>query len=98
MKQIGVILLLFWAFLSVNAQECPPEWVKFTYGGYFYDIQSDKNNRSFSETDFKNHLLNIARTNLAKQIKVSVQDVAELNKVSVDGRTAINYSSFGFRN
>ncbi len=93
MKQIGAILLLLLAFLRVNAQECPPEWVKYTYGGYFYDIQSDNNNRNLSETDFKNYLLNIARTNLAKQIQVSVQDVAQLNKVSIDGRTAINYTS-----
>ncbi len=93
MKRIGVILLLLLTFLRVNAQECPPEWVKYTCGGYFYDIQSDSNNRNLSETDFKNHLLNIARTNLAKQIKVSVQDVAQLNKVSADGRTAINYAS-----
>ncbi len=93
MKRIGAILLLLLTFLRVNAQECPPEWVMYTYGGYFYDIQSDNNNRNLSETDFKNYLLNIARTNLAKQIKVSVQDVAQLNKVSADGRTAINYAS-----
>lgn len=93
MKRIGAILLLLLTFLRVNAQECPPEWVKYTYGGYFYDIQSDNNNRELSETDFKNYLLNIARTSLAKQIQVSVQDVAKLNKVSVDGRTAINYTS-----
>ena len=93
MKRIGAILLLLTAFLHVDAQECPPEWVRYTYGGYIYDIQSDNNNRNLSETDFKNYLLNIARTNLAKQIKVSVQDVAQLNKVSVDGRTTIGYTS-----
>lgn len=93
MKRIGLILLLLFAFLHVDAQECPPEWVGYTYGGYFYDIQSDNNNGNLSETDFKNYLLNIARANLAKQIKVSVRDVARLNKTSVDGRTAINYAS-----
>ncbi len=93
MKRMGVILLLLWAFLHVNAQECPPEWVGYTYGGYFYDIQNDNNNRNLSETEFKNYLLNVARANLAKQIKVSVQDVAELKKTSVDGSTTINYAS-----
>lgn len=93
MKRIGAVLILLVAFLSVKAQECPPEWVRYTYGGYFYDIQSDSNNRNLPETDFKNYLLNIARTNLAKQIQVSVRDVAELNKVSVDGHTAISYAS-----
>ncbi len=93
MKRIGALLLLLLTFLRVNAQECPPEWVEYTYGGYFYDIQSGNNNKELSETDFKNYLLNIARTNLAKQIQVSVQDVAKLDKVSSDGRTAINYAS-----
>lgn len=93
MKQFGIILLILTAFLRINAQECPPEWVKYTYGGYFYDIQSDHNNRNLSETDFKNYLLNNARANLAKQIKMSVHDSAELNKIAVDGRTSIRYSS-----
>lgn len=79
--------------LNVNAQEYPPEWSRYTKGRYFYDIQSDNNNRNLSETDFKNYLLDIARTNIAKQIKISVQDVSELNKVSVNGHTAISYGS-----
>lgn len=93
MKRISVILLLLLAFLCVHAQECPPEWVRYTYGEYFYDIQSDVNRQGLSETAFKNGLLDIARSNLAKQIKISVQDVAQLNKVSVDGHTTINYVS-----
>lgn len=67
--------------------------MKYTYGGYMYDIQSGRNDKNLSEADFKNYLSNIARTNLAKQIKISVQDVAQLNKVSADGRTEINYAS-----
>lgn len=93
MKRIGVILLFLAAFLGVSAQECPPEWVKYTYGGYFYDIQCYNNNRNLSETDFKNYLLNIARTNLAKQIQVQVHDVAALDKSSINGRTTVTYSS-----
>lgn len=93
MKQIGAIFFLLMAFLCVAAQECPPEWGKYTYGGYLYDIQSDNNNRDLSEIDFRNYLLNIARTNLAKQIQIRVQDVAQLNKVSTNGSTAINYTS-----
>lgn len=93
MKQAWILFSLLWISLGVNAQQYPPEWVKYTYGGYVYDIQSDSNDRNLSETDFKNYLLNIARTNLAKQIQVQVKDVAELNKLSVNGRTAITYSS-----
>lgn len=93
MKSICFFLLLLWGSLGIKAQQYPPEWVRFTYSGYMYDIQSDSNDRNMSETDFKNYLLNIARINLAKQIQVRVQDVAELNKQSVNGRTSITYSS-----
>lgn len=79
--------------MSFYAQECPPEWVKYTYGGYFYDIQSDNNNRRLPEADFKNYLLNSARASLAKQIKMSVKDVAQMNKTAMDGKSSIKYSS-----
>lgn len=93
MKQILIILSLLWITLGISAQQYPPEWVKFTYGEYLYDIQSDSNDRNQSETDFKNYLLNIARTNLAKQIQIRVKDIAELNKTSVNGKTNITYSA-----
>lgn len=93
MKSICFFFLLLWSSLGLKAQQYPPEWVKFTYSGYMYDIQSDSNDSNLSETDFKNYLLNIARANLAKQIQVRVQDVAKLNKQSVNGRTSIAYSS-----
>ncbi|MCH5311549.1 MAG: hypothetical protein J1E57_06300 [Prevotella sp.] len=93
MKQVLFAFCLLWMSLGVNAQQYPSEWVKYTHDGYMYDIQSDCNNKNLTETDFKNYLLNIARTNLAKQIQVRVQDVATLKKTSVDGRTSITYSS-----
>lgn len=93
MKQFGFLIMILWTFLGIKAQECPPEWVRYTYGGYFYDIQSDNNNRRFPEADFKNLLLNTARASLAKQIKMSVHDVAQMNKTAIDGRTSITYSS-----
>lgn len=93
MKQARLLICLLWISFGVRAQQYPPEWAKYTYGGYVYDIQSDSNDRNLSETDFKNYLLNIARMNLARQIQVRVQDVAELNKLSVNGRTAVTYSS-----
>lgn len=93
MKSLGFILLFLSTFLRIPAQECPPEWVKYTLGGYIYDIQCDHNNKNISETDFKNYLLNTARANLAKQIKVSVHDSAEVNKSAVDGKSSISYSS-----
>lgn len=93
MRIVGLILAFVWTFLGLNAQNCPPEWVKYTYGGYLYDIQHDVKPLNLLESDFKNHLLNTARTNLARQIEVRVKDSAELNKMSVDGKTKVSYSS-----
>lgn len=93
MKPICFFLLLWGSSLGVKAQQYPPEWIRFTYSGYMHDIQSDSNDRNLSETDFKNYLLSIARANLAKQIQVRVQDVAELSKQSTNGQTSITYSS-----
>lgn len=93
MKRAYIILCSLWVFLSANAQQYPPEWTKYTLGGYMYDIQSDSNDKNLPETDFKDYLLNIARTNLAKQVQVRVQDAANLDKQSVNGRTTITYSA-----
>lgn len=93
MKRFVLSLITIFTFLSFYAQECPPEWVQYTYGGYFYDIQSDNNSRKLSEADFKNYLLNSARASLAKQIKMSVHDVAQMNKTAIDGISSITYSS-----
>ncbi len=91
--RICFFLCLLCIYFGISAQQYPPEWLKYTSGGYMYDIQSDYNNRDLTETKFKNYLLDIARTNLAKQIQVQVQDVAKLDKLSNNGRTCITYSS-----
>lgn len=93
MKRVCIFLCSLWILLSADAQQYPPEWVSYTLGGYLYDIQSDSNTKNLSETDFKNYLLNIARTNLAKQVQVRVQDAARLEKSSKDGHTTITYSA-----
>lgn len=93
MKIIYAFLCSLCILLDTNAQQYPPEWSRYTNDGYIYDVQSDNNSNNLSEADFKNYLLNIARTNLAKQIQVQVQDFAELNKLSKDGRTSIIYSA-----
>lgn len=91
-KGLLSLLSIVISFVSV-AQQYPPEWGLYTSGGYIFDIQSDYNSRNQSETEFKNYLLNIARTNLAKQIRVQVQDFAELNKKSIDGNSTVVYTS-----
>lgn len=91
-RSFALLAFAIFSFI-VNAQQYPAEWVGYTRSGYLYDIQSDTNNKTLSETDFKNYLLGIAQTNLAKQIKVQVQDVASMKKLSEDGHTSISYSS-----
>lgn len=87
-------MLLFCSmFLMIMGQEVPPEWVKYTYGGYFYDIQSDKNVSGLSETAFKQYLLDVARTNLAKTVQTRVADEALMHKQAVDGRSHTVYSA-----
>ena len=90
----GFLLLVFAIFSSVVfAQQYPPEWIKYTIGGYLYDIESDINTNDISETKFKEHLLNVARTNLAKQVRLIVQDNSRLNKSAINGKSDISYVS-----
>lgn len=91
-KRLLTIVLIGVSFGSI-AQDYPPEWIHYASGDYLFDIQSDHNSRNQSEMEFRNYLLNIARTNIAKQIRMRVRDFAELNKESIDGNTAIAYTS-----
>ena len=93
MKKFVFVLCLLNIFGIIVAQEYPSEWVKYTLGGYMYAIECDTNGDNFSEIDFKERLLNVARASLAKQIEVQVRDVATLNKESIDGHTSVAYSS-----
>lgn len=52
----------------------PDEWKQFTSQNYIYDIQSEKKDSQKSDTELVNRLLDVARTNLAKQIQVKVED------------------------
>lgn len=93
MKRILLFIPLLVAAFVVEAQKCPPEWVKYTSDGYFYDVESGKNTQGVADTKFKNDLLDLARSNLAKQIQVKVDEESQMNKTAVNGRSSINYSS-----
>jgi len=93
MKKGLLISLLLCISLSAFAQSYPPEWVQYTSGGYLADIQSDRNTRNVSDTEFKNYLLNLARTNLAKQVRMHIEEAAVMKKSDVDGHSSIVYSS-----
>ncbi len=91
--KVFIFSLLLLGVFDAGAQEYPPEWVKYTFDNYFSAIESDCNNWNWSELDFKNYLADMARSNLAKQIEVRVQDSASLTKRSVNGYSAVDYKS-----
>lgn len=94
MRKLLCSLLGLLCSIGVGAQQPhPADWVQYTMGGYLYDIQSDFNRAGISETDFKQQLLNVARANLAKTIKVQVQDYATMQSIDVNGQSASIYKS-----
>ncbi len=93
MKKIFVFLGFIFLGLSSGAQQCPPEWLCYDTDEYLSDFQSAYNNKGMTEASFKDYLLGVARTNLAKQVRMRVKDVAELEKQSLNGRTQTEYHS-----
>lgn len=84
MKRLFLIVLYLMMGAVATAQNYPSEWKKYTSDGYFHDIESDA---------VKQTALNRARTNLARQIQVRVQEVNRIDKDVVNGRSSIMYSS-----
>ena len=66
------------------AQNCPSEWVRYTSDGYFHDMESAGD---------KQTALDLARSNLARQIQVKVQEVSQTDKRSVNGKSSVLYAS-----
>lgn len=90
----GILILVFvYMTMLAHAQSYPSEWIKYTSDGYLHDIQVDKNYANKSIAEFNKELTNIAVTNLAKQIKLHVEDVAQIKKVAIDGKSSISYSA-----
>ena len=81
------------AFIHSTAQNFPVRWIGFTTGEYIYAIEEDNYSSKQSQVDFINSLLDRARLNVAKQVKISVSDNAKLVKSSLNGISSISYSS-----
>lgn len=92
MNRLLIVLLLL-ASLQLKAQNYPSEWMRYTTDAYFHDIEHGSNSQNLSEAKFKNDLLDLARTNLSKQIQVRVAEVSQMDKNVVDGRSSILYTS-----
>lgn len=92
MKKFWLLqVLIVFAILSASAQQCPEEWVEYTRSGYLFDIESARNDGQSSDIEFKNSLLNLVRSNIAKQIEVRIIDKAEHTAVIIDGKTSQGY-------
>ena len=93
MKKLITTAFLIIVCLAVQAQNCPSQWKCYTTEGYFHDIESAQNSEKINNAKFKNDLLDQARTNLSKQIQVRVEEVNQINKNVVNGKTNIEYAS-----
>ncbi|MBQ8423916.1 MAG: hypothetical protein IJY36_06630 [Coprobacter sp.] len=94
MWQFKIVLLIVLVCPSgLFSQDYPPEWKQYVTTGYISDLQHDKNVAGRSETEFKKYLVDIARSNIGKQIQVRITDYATLNKVSVNGKSEVIYTS-----
>lgn len=93
MSRIIALAFLLLAILPAKAQSYPLEWLRYTNGSYFYDIESDSNSQQMDEAKFRNDLLDLARANLSKQIQVKVEEVSQMDKTAINGNTYIQYAS-----
>ncbi|MDE5574903.1 MAG: hypothetical protein K2I87_04230 [Bacteroidales bacterium] len=93
MKNLWASLWFLLGAGLLRGQDYPPDWVKYTLGGYYYNIQAAGNTRNQEESGFKDYLTQLARTNLAQTVQVRVQDEAVLRRESLNGHTGTAYSS-----
>ena len=76
--------MLLFCGTAALAQHHPAEWNRYTSDAYYHDIESASTKQS---------ALELARTNLARQIQVRVSEVSQMDKNSVNGRSSMVYSS-----
>lgn len=93
MKKVFAIVFCCIVGIVSMAQNYPLEWSTYMSDAYFHAIESGMNEKKLPEERFRNDLLDIARTNLAKQIEVKVKEVSQMNKEVVNGNTNIYYTS-----
>ena len=84
MKRFFAAVTLLAMGVVAMAQNYPSDWVRFTSDGYFHDIESSSN---------KQEAIDQARTNLARQIQVKVNEVSQRETRSVNGRSTVLYGS-----
>ena len=93
MRRLPLLILAVFSLALTAAAQYPSEWRRYTSPGFLYDIQSGQNDGDMSETAFRNYLTDLARTNIARSVRMDISDRAEMSRQSTDGRTTMDYSS-----
>lgn len=84
MKRLLASALLLCMVLVIDAQNYPSEWRRFTTDDFYSDVESAAT---------KQDALDLALSNLARQIQVKVKEVSQMDKNAVNGRSSVLYSS-----
>lgn len=96
MKRIIMIWTLFLlcahSFIGF-AQSCPLEWEIYQSPKYFSNVQSGSNPEGLSTNEYFEILTSSAISGLARQLEVTVNETAELEKISNNGISSVSYSS-----
>lgn len=71
----------------------PSEWLKYTRDGYYYSVCHETNTKRIPETEFTEHLLDEARAEVARQIKIIIKDESSLRATSHNGVANVVYSA-----
>ena len=93
LKSLSVLLTLLMISVSGLSQNMPSEWEKYTREDYFVSVRQETNSKKVKENEFLEYLLGLARTDLARQINIRVNDTATLEKKSESGITNISYQA-----
>lgn len=91
----GILHLLLFLLMgnpgSPVQEQMPPEWKNYTREDCFYSVLHETIKKNLSESEFREYLMNEARGEVARQIKIIVNDVSSLQTTAVNGKGEIVY-------
>lgn len=87
------LALFLSAGVSGFSQNIPPEWLPYTREGYYFSVKHETHKKKVSESEFVEYLLGLARSDVAKQIKINVSDAASIEKNAANGVTSVSYKA-----
>lgn len=92
---LGILTLLLGLLMgnpgSPIQEQMPSEWKNYTREDCFYSVSHEINKRNLTESEFREYLMNEARAEVARQIKIIVHDVSSLETNAVNGNGEVVY-------